>query len=108
VIESDAYAAEAAPGAVEVYMAYREALERTPDVDISQSYQQMPIDFFWLFQAVDRALQGEDLEQELAAAQALTEEFLACVRDGAEAEVCAPQVDPDYAGSNQPDESSET
>ncbi len=108
VIESDAYTAEAEPGAVEVYMAYREALERTPDVDISQSYQQMPIDFFWLFQAVDRAMQGEDLEQELVAAQTLTEEFLACVRDGAEAEFCAPQVDHDYAGSNQPDESSDT
>lgn len=107
VIESDAYAAAAQPGAVAVYTAYRTALERTPNVDMSQSYEQTPIDFFWLFQAVDRAIQGEDLEQALSEAQQNTEAFLACVRGGAAAEVCAPQVDPDYDGFNQSEETSD-
>jgi hypothetical protein len=48
--------------------------------------------------AVDRALQGRDLERELAEAQILTEQFLACVRAGAPGNACATQVDPDYRG----------
>ncbi|MCG8347451.1 MAG: hypothetical protein MI924_06680, partial [Chloroflexales bacterium] len=61
-----------------------------------------PLDYYWFFRAVDRALQGGDLEQELADAQDLTEQHLACVRSGAPAGVCARQVAPDYQGFAEP------
>jgi hypothetical protein len=64
------------------------------------AYWDAPIDFFWFYQAVDRALQGADLERELADAQFLTEQHLACVRGGEQPGVCARQVDPKYQGVN--------
>jgi hypothetical protein len=36
----------------------------------------------WFYAALDNALQGKDLEQELAIAQERTTQFLACVRQG--------------------------
>lgn len=53
---------------------------------------------FWFYRAVDRALQGQELERELADAQALTEQWLACVRGGGQPGSCARQADPQYAG----------
>lgn len=105
--ESPAFTEDAQPGALDVYNAYRNAFERNPNMDLSQSYQQSHIDFFWLFQAIDRAMQGEDLERELADAQSLTEQYLACIRGGEEEAACATQVDPDYEGFSQPEEEDE-
>jgi hypothetical protein len=56
------------------------------------------IDLFWFFRAVDRALQGKDLDRELADAQAKTEQFVACVRGGEAPLSCAKQADPTYEG----------
>ncbi|MEM8530386.1 MAG: extracellular solute-binding protein [Chloroflexota bacterium] len=97
VIESESFAAQASPGTVEVYEAYSDALERTPNNDTIGR----PIEFYWFFQALDRAVQGEDLEQALADAQVTTEDYLACAQqnnndqDGS----CLIQVDPDYEGT---------
>jgi hypothetical protein len=55
-----------------------------------------PIDYYWFYRAIDRALQGKNLEQELAQAQALTEQYVACVRSGGERQPCDQQVDPNY------------
>lgn len=106
VAESEAFAAQARPGAAEVFAAYRTLLDETPQSEReTETFYRQPIDYYWFFRAVDQALQGEvDLEEGLAEAQRLTEDFLACVRNGTEAEVCAPQVDPDYNGFNQPPE----
>ena len=72
------------------------------DTDPNQS----PVDFYWFYRAVDRSLVGKDLstssgqalERELADAQALTEQYLACVRAGTKVGTCAKQVDPKYEG----------
>jgi hypothetical protein len=68
----------------------------------AESFYQPEMDYFWFGRAVDRALQDADLAAELSEAQLLTEQFLACTRDGAEAAVCATQVDPTYEGFKQP------
>ena len=54
------------------------------------------IDYYWFYQAIDHALQGKNLEQELAAAQTLTEQYVACVRSDGDGQTCAQQVDPNY------------
>jgi ABC-type glycerol-3-phosphate transport system substrate-binding protein len=96
---SDAFANQAVPGAVEVYKAYRAALERTPSTDHAlEPRNRSSIDYYWFFQAIDRALQGKNLEQELADAQKLTEQYLACVRNGTAQATCETQVDPEYQG----------
>jgi hypothetical protein len=65
-------------------------------VAVREPFYRSTLDFFWFFQAVGRALQGKDLERELAVAQALTEQYLACVRGGVKGSDCAKQVDPQY------------
>ncbi|MCG8347140.1 MAG: extracellular solute-binding protein [Chloroflexales bacterium] len=109
VAESEEFAAQAQPGAVEVYRAYREVFDRTSGTETSGEpfYFQSQLDTFWLYRAIDRAIQSDDppedtLARELDEAQKFTEEFLACTQGGAEAEVCALQVDPTYEGFNQP------
>jgi hypothetical protein len=56
------------------------------------------IDYFWFFRAVDRALQGGNLDRELTEAQTLTEQHLGCVRSGGKPSACATQIDPQYQG----------
>jgi multiple sugar transport system substrate-binding protein len=109
VAESEDFAAQAQPGAVEVYRAYREAFDRSSGTETSEEpfYFQSQLDPFWFYRAVDRAIQSDDppedtLARELDEAQKFTEEFLACTQGGATADVCALQVDPTYEGYNQP------
>ncbi|HEX9372357.1 MAG TPA: extracellular solute-binding protein [Roseiflexaceae bacterium] len=97
VAESDAFIKQALPGAAEVYKAYSAALERAP-ADNSAQADRSDIDYYWFLRAVDRGLQGQDLERELADAQSITEQYLACVRGGARGSDCAKQVDADYRG----------
>jgi ABC-type glycerol-3-phosphate transport system substrate-binding protein len=86
------------PGMAAVYDAYAAALDRAGQLAPGGSAPGAPIDYYWFYQAIDRALQGKHLEQELAAAQALTEQYMACVRAGGQQRACAQQVDPDYQG----------
>jgi ABC-type glycerol-3-phosphate transport system substrate-binding protein len=95
------------PGQAEAYESYITALERPAPENPNTLPDQEKFDPFWFFRAVDRALQGGNLEQELADAQQLTEQFLACVQAGEEASACAPQVDPNYQGYNTPEEDAE-
>jgi ABC-type glycerol-3-phosphate transport system substrate-binding protein len=95
--ESDAFVNQAPSGAQAVYQAYRAAFERTSETGpASAGVGQAELDYYWFFRAIDRALQGKDLERELAEAQRMTEQYLACVRAGAPGSACATQVDPDY------------
>ncbi|HET9223580.1 MAG TPA: extracellular solute-binding protein [Roseiflexaceae bacterium] len=87
------------PGLAAAYDAYAAALDRTGQLPPGgHDPKKSPIDYYWFYQAIDRALQGKNLEQELAAAQALTEQYLACLRSGGQHQVCTRQVDPDYQG----------
>ena len=94
VATSEAYLSQARPGAAELYAAYSAALADPASAENPYT----GVDLFWLFQAVDRAMQGADLERELAEAQALTEQYLACVAGGEAPASCATATDPNYAG----------
>jgi ABC-type glycerol-3-phosphate transport system substrate-binding protein len=96
--ESAAFLQQAPPGAAEVYRAYRAAFEHVNTADALPDRERSPIDYYWFFRALDRALGGADLERELADAQLLTEQFMVCVQGGAPASECATQVDPEYPG----------
>lgn len=101
VLESETFAAQASPGTLEVYEAYSEALDRAPlsqhETTNSRSWA---MEYYWFHQALDRALQGEDLEQELIEAQRTTEDYIECARQNEEeyGQACYKQIDPDYAG----------
>jgi multiple sugar transport system substrate-binding protein len=96
VAESPAFVGQALPGAAEVYKAYQTAMEYTSGAAPPQAGPE--IDYYWFLRAVDRGLQGADLERELDDAQRITEEYLACVQGGATGSVCAKQVDASYQG----------
>ncbi|MBC8160612.1 MAG: extracellular solute-binding protein [Roseiflexaceae bacterium] len=98
--ESQEFQATVAPDAVAVYNTYLMALDQPPVQSDNWELQsfETPLDPFWFFRAVDRALQGGDLERELAEAQRLTEQFLDCTRGGTPGPDCAVQVDPKYQG----------
>ncbi|MCG8350593.1 MAG: extracellular solute-binding protein [Chloroflexales bacterium] len=102
--DSEAFAAQAQPGAAAVYAAYSAALSRPDEGNGATPLEQSMIDLFWFFQAVDRALQSpageaeQVLERELAEAQRLTSTYLDCVNGGGGAKTCATQADPNYAG----------
>jgi ABC-type glycerol-3-phosphate transport system substrate-binding protein len=105
--ESEGFAARAPAGAAEVYRVYREAMERTPAGDgaIGRGVLEgLRLEHYWLYRAADNALQGGNLERELAEAQRLAEEHLACTQGGGGPGECAIQVDPDYNGYMRPSE----
>jgi hypothetical protein len=97
VAQSSAFTSQALPGAAEVYQAYRVAMERTSDTSAA-SEAGPEIDYYWFLRAVDRGLQGADLERELADAQSITEQYLTCVEGGAAGRDCAKQMDASYQG----------
>jgi len=99
LVASEAFRSKAPAGAVEVYNAYAPILEQADQrADTPKPFYMSKIEFYWFFRAVDRAFQGEDLDRELAEAQSITEEFVACVQGGVKAATCAKQVDPQYQG----------
>jgi ABC-type glycerol-3-phosphate transport system substrate-binding protein len=84
-------------GATAVYQAYTQALDRIGELAPGGNLPGTPvIDYFWFYRAIDRALQGKDLERELAEAQALTEQYIACVRGANQPQDCERQADPTY------------
>jgi ABC-type glycerol-3-phosphate transport system substrate-binding protein len=108
VAESPEYLDQARAGAAEVYDAYREQFAEAPaDSGEQRGLYGADIDTFWFYQAIDRALQGEDLERELQAAQETTQQFVDCVQIEEDAAACATSVDPDYEGFETPDEATE-
>jgi ABC-type glycerol-3-phosphate transport system substrate-binding protein len=92
---SDAYTQQAPAGAPEVATAYHAAFDRLAGDDAA-ALAPAGIDYYWFFRAVDRALQGKDLERELTDAQSITEQYMACVKGGEQTNTCASQVDPTY------------
>ncbi len=98
---SDDFATQSPQAGMLVQM-YATALEQANQPVVANDMMDQ-LDFYWLFKAVDAAIQGEqELATGLATAQTTTEAFLACTLTGAAAYVCAQQVDPEYNGFNQP------
>jgi ABC-type glycerol-3-phosphate transport system substrate-binding protein len=95
VAESEQFRNTISPDAVETYTAYKTALARN-----ETTIDMFPpdYDYFWFFRAADRAFQGKDLSQEMTEAQAITEQYLDCVRAGGKPGTCARQVDSTYNG----------
>jgi ABC-type glycerol-3-phosphate transport system substrate-binding protein len=102
--ESAAFLEGATPGMAEVYAAYAAIFDSSAPGSVASRYEGRisadsdQIDGYWFYQAIDRALQGADLERELADAQFLTQQYIACHSSGEGWAACARQVDPNYAG----------
>jgi hypothetical protein len=98
---SEAFLSAQPEGAANLYAAYREALERSEQIAEAGRSLATPaddLDTFWFLRAVERGLQGGDLERELDDAQFITDQFLACRKSGEDWRGCARQVDSTYTG----------
>lgn len=100
IATSAGFTRQAPHGTAEMYSAYQAALQRSGKtvkpgaLDVLNGY--------WFFRAVDRALQGKNLQRELEDAQLVTEQYLTCVQSDETPGVCARQVDPEYQGVAEP------
>lgn len=101
VAESDAFLQQARLGSSEVYTAYWNVLNR----DTSTSADQVTLeatspalDTFWIFQAIEQAIQGKNLEDALEKAQTRTQAYVSCYQASKKWAECANQVDPQYQG----------
>jgi hypothetical protein len=99
VAQSETFAAQATPGAQNVYAAYQSVLDDTSATTTPDLFADPQFDPFWLYRAVDRILQGKDAEQELRNAEALTRQYYGCLALGQRPLHCARSVDPNYQGS---------
>lgn len=98
VAESDMFINQSSSDAAAIHQAYREAFTRTSPNTAPELLYRSGIEYYWLYRAIDRALQGHDIERELDNAQGLTQQHLACVRSGGHPRSCALQIDPHYDG----------
>ena len=101
VADSAAYQQHVPAAALAMYQAYRTALSaNAAAIDPTQAIDFMDprFELFWFYQAVDRAMRGDNLDDALHHAQETTRQHLACLQDGGEAKTCARQIDPDYEG----------
>ena len=98
VAQSAEFAAQAAPGAADVYAAYQPLLDQPGHTAARDLFADPQFDPYWLFRAVDRVLQGRNAEQELRDAEVLTRRYYACLAQGQRPFRCARSVDPAYAG----------
>ncbi|NOK63272.1 MAG: hypothetical protein GFH27_549325n20 [Chloroflexi bacterium AL-W] len=99
LIESTDFQESTPPQIYEVYTTYQDKLAQMAAQEVSDTI--LWPDTFWFNRAIDEALQRANLEQELAAAQILTQQYLECIQIEESGATCANQVDPDYAGWQQ-------
>ena len=97
--QAPAFLEQAPVGVAAIYPAYSAALERgfAPTIPLPRD----SVNYYWLQRAVDRFMQGEPLETELADAQFFAEQFQACVQSGERSGACLSQADPTYNGWQQ-------
>lgn len=82
------------PGAENAYELYRERIAQPSTVESSVTFLRDPIAPYWLFQALDAALRGENLDRALQHAQQITEQFLLCTSNSGQSPIdCAKAVD---------------
>ena len=96
-LDSPEYTGGASAQEIQVAQQYHAALRKQASIDtLPTTAWQSSTDFYWLYRAIDQALQGKDLTQELQQAQALTERYNECIQRGTLAPTCATTVDPEY------------
>lgn len=101
VADSAAYQQHVPADSLAMYQAYRTALDANPatiDPTHAIDFSDPRFELFWFYQAVDRAMRGDNLDDALRRAQETTRQYLACVQGGGYSGQCTRQVDPDYAG----------
>ncbi|NOK57789.1 MAG: hypothetical protein GFH27_549287n93 [Chloroflexi bacterium AL-W] len=98
VAQSQTFTARTSPETIELYEAYLPVLDNPMTFQSQDLFSDHHFDPYWLYQAIDNAIQGRDLEAELQTAQDLTHLYLQCVRNNGEYDVCAKTVDPSYQG----------
>lgn len=101
VAESSTFIEQAPSGSEDVYAAYLPALQRTSQLSANMVILltgDARFDAYWLEDAISRAVEGNDLADELQQAQQRTEAFLSCRENGGAAPDCAIQIDPNYGG----------
>jgi ABC-type glycerol-3-phosphate transport system substrate-binding protein len=85
------------PGAQEAYAAYLEWMEQPRDTGSAANFLSERIAPYWFIRALDQVFRHNgSLAAELAEAQFVTEQYLACVQGGEAAVTCARQVDPTF------------
>lgn len=82
------------PARAELAQGYAAALQRHADAPLLPALDHNQLNLFWFYQAVDRAIQGHNLAQELAQAQALTAAYQRCIQEGFDSSSCAARIDP--------------
>jgi ABC-type glycerol-3-phosphate transport system substrate-binding protein len=104
LMQNIAFTSTAPPWLRNVYDSYINSLaDANSTVDFSASWTLSNfVSLYWFNEAISRSLQGADLERELADAQILTEQYLACAQGGETPGRCARQVDPQYQGFSAP------
>jgi multiple sugar transport system substrate-binding protein len=108
VLDSEEYATQSTPEAIEMAKVYAEALAKP--VTKSDTSGFWMLDTYWLMKAIDEAVKGEaDLGGGLTEAQKTTEAFVDCMKEFEEPKpaTCANRVDPEYQGYNTEDPSME-
>lgn len=98
IAESDVFINLSSPDVAAIHHAYQEAFTRSTLDPTATLLTHANIEYYWLYRAVDRGLQGQNIERELDTAQVLTQQHLACIRTGGQPRACALQVDPEYDG----------
>lgn len=99
VAQSEAFLAQAQPGAAELAQVYRETLAAAGSSVGNLETTEMSDMSYWLFEAINLAIDGEaELDAALVEAQNTASAFQDCVANGGERADCAQQVDPDYDG----------
>jgi ABC-type glycerol-3-phosphate transport system substrate-binding protein len=96
--QSEDFLSQALPGAEAVYQAYQPVLEQPTTDTLPDIFTDPQFDPFWLYRAIDRAMQGGNLEQELQNAEMLTRQYYDCIREGRKPYPCARSVDARYEG----------
>ncbi|NOK59359.1 MAG: extracellular solute-binding protein [Chloroflexi bacterium AL-W] len=100
IARSEEYIQQTSPEAAEIVEVYAEALQQTSQVS-DQSTSFGNIDTYWLYKAIDDAINNEmDLDRGLVEAQETTLAFLECLDESEDAQpgTCATEIDPDYEG----------
>lgn len=96
VAESAAFVQQASPDAQALYAAYLPQLQASSVA--TNPFADATFEPFWLYQAIDRALQGANLERELAQAQEKTTAYFQCMETKGTRRACATKADHEYQG----------
>ena len=98
MVNAEAFVQQTSPEAIALYDAYRPYLERDSSVADPDPFHDSTFEPFWFYQAIDQALQGEDIGNALTQAQSSTMNYFTCMHNKSTRRDCAKQADTEYEG----------